>query len=70
MTCLVYYVDEGLSVAPLDRFDNPGCLDGQGDCLDCGGKFVPGDCAADQALQGLFILVKSEGRFRGAVRTP
>ena len=50
VTCLIYYVDEGLSIVPLGKFGNIGRPHVWGDRFHDGEKFILGDGAADQAL--------------------
>ena len=70
LTYLIYYVDKGLNVSPLETSSNIGHPHARDDRLDDGGKLVPGDSMADQALQGLFIRVENDGWFREVVRAP
>lgn len=68
VTYLVYYVDEGLSVAPLEKLDNICRFHVGDDRLNGRRKLILEDRAVDQALQGSFERVESKGWFREVVR--
>ena len=70
LTYLIYYVNEGLNVFPLETSSDIGCIHVRDDRLNDGVKFIPGDSMADQALQGLFIRVENDGWFKEVARAP
>ena len=67
---LVYDIDKGLSIAPLETIYHIGHFPNREDCLDKGGEFILGDDAADQALQGLTTEIEDDRWIRGRVRIP
>jgi len=70
VTCLVDDVCEGLCVVPLELFDNIGCLHVRDDRPNDREKFILGDGAADQTIQGSFVGIGDERRSRGLVHIP
>src|SRR6266478_5296301 len=54
---LIYDIDKGLSVAPLETIYKICHFHVREDCLDKGGEFILGDGRADQALQCLTMDV-------------
>ena len=69
MPDLIYHVDNGLSVALLERINHTRRLPVREDCLDERDKLIPGNCGVDQPLPWLFTGVDGGGWIREIVRT-
>ena len=61
VTYTIYHVDEGLSVALLERIGHFDRLPVREDCLDKRGELILGNCAADQLLPALLVGVDGDG---------